>query len=345
MDVPVQASPAFPDQGNPVKETSSGRRRSHAQGEMNLQMTPPDRRPQGGGKFKRQRIARNLLDLNEIISPTRSRSQTVRVGAQAYDPVELLEGAIDLMKCIQDDVSKAATGKTQEEEIKMQEAVLPQPLQTNMTSLSTSPFQDTDVMAGFQDCAQEVMRYLIEVENLPESHPVCLGLRQHLLEKQRLLDVETLLNTCQTQLSTGDSFHSYISSSPETDSSQEQQNEVKMSESAMICRTVPVVTLPEPKQENCSAFNLYSFLPPSSSIATTRSPHSNNRLAFIGQSSEDQSKATSSDFRALDLQQLAENNPEIACLTEEILGLLEDDDDDMSVFYDSEGYLDSDIEQ
>lgn len=227
----------------------------------------------------------------------------------------------------------------------MQEAVLPHPLQTNMAALSTSPFQDTDVMAGFQDCAEEVMRYLIEVENLPESHPVCFGLRQHLLEKQRLLDVETLLGTCQTQLLAGDSFHNYIQSSSETDSSQAQQSVVKTSESAMVCRTAPIATLPEPKQENYSAFNLYNFLPSSSSIATPRSLHSDDRLAFIGHITEDQSKTSSSDFRALDLQQLAENNPEIASLTEEILGLLEDDDDDMSVFYDSEGYLDSDIEQ
>ncbi|KAK6170495.1 hypothetical protein SNE40_018876 [Patella caerulea] len=41
------------------------------------------------------------------------------------------------------------------------------------------------VMEGFQDCAEEAIRYLIEVEKLAADDPMVVGLREHLYEKQK----------------------------------------------------------------------------------------------------------------------------------------------------------------
>ena len=38
--------------------------------------------------------------------------------------------------------------------------------------------------AGFRDCADEVLRYLMEVENMAEDDPVIVGLREHLLQQE-----------------------------------------------------------------------------------------------------------------------------------------------------------------
>ena len=39
-------------------------------------------------------------------------------------------------------------------------------------------------IAGFRDCADEVLRYLTEVENMAEDDPVIVGLREHLLQQE-----------------------------------------------------------------------------------------------------------------------------------------------------------------
>ncbi|XP_045610960.1 uncharacterized protein [Procambarus clarkii] len=39
---------------------------------------------------------------------------------------------------------------------------------------------DPDVVAGYQDCLKETLRFLLEEEHLPEDHPVVTGLAAHL---------------------------------------------------------------------------------------------------------------------------------------------------------------------
>ena len=50
------------------------------------------------------------------------------------------------------------------------------------------PEDDSNRMfvAGFHDCADEVLRYLIEVENLAENDPVVVSLREHLAEQEQV---------------------------------------------------------------------------------------------------------------------------------------------------------------
>ena len=46
---------------------------------------------------------------------------------------------------------------------------------------------------GFAECAEETIRYLLDVEGLSENDPLVVGLKQHLFEKQRLLQLNLFL--------------------------------------------------------------------------------------------------------------------------------------------------------
>lgn len=49
-----------------------------------------------------------------------------------------------------------------------------------------------EIVAGYIDCMEEAVRYLVEVELYPESHPAVQGLRQHLAAYQQQLLKEAL---------------------------------------------------------------------------------------------------------------------------------------------------------
>ena len=48
-------------------------------------------------------------------------------------------------------------------------------------------------VTGFSECAEETIRYLREVEGLSQDDPFVVGLQQHLLEKQRFLQLSLFL--------------------------------------------------------------------------------------------------------------------------------------------------------
>lgn len=52
--------------------------------------------------------------------------------------------------------------------------------------------QEDDPMfgAGFTDCAQEAIEYLLQVEKLDENDPIVVGLKQHLVETQQRLGLD-----------------------------------------------------------------------------------------------------------------------------------------------------------
>lgn len=52
-----------------------------------------------------------------------------------------------------------------------------------------------ELAAGYIDCMEEAIRYLVEVELYPESHPAVEGLRQHLAAYQQQLFKEVLYQT------------------------------------------------------------------------------------------------------------------------------------------------------
>jgi hypothetical protein len=58
-----------------------------------------------------------------------------------------------------------------------------------------SPLDQTSLMmlAGYRDCAQEAIRYLLDVEKLSIDDPLVVGLRMHLHEHQKSIDIHQML--------------------------------------------------------------------------------------------------------------------------------------------------------
>ena len=60
--------------------------------------------------------------------------------------------------------------------------------------MQLAPFMINDMfLAGFSDCAEEAVRYLVEVEGLSQNHPMVVGLKQYLFDKQRILELNIML--------------------------------------------------------------------------------------------------------------------------------------------------------
>ena len=52
------------------------------------------------------------------------------------------------------------------------------------------------VLAGYQDCTAEAIRFLVEVEHISPDDPIVVGLKHHLYQCQRQLDYNQLLRYC-----------------------------------------------------------------------------------------------------------------------------------------------------
>ena len=64
--------------------------------------------------------------------------------------------------------------------------------------LGLSPFEQAEVvLTGYRDCAAEAIRYLVEVEHFSMDDPIVLGLRKHLYEQQRALNVHRILSNLE----------------------------------------------------------------------------------------------------------------------------------------------------
>lgn len=51
-----------------------------------------------------------------------------------------------------------------------------------------------EFMAGYMDCLEEALRYLKEVEEYPEEHPVVQLLRNHMVDsRQKIMDQALML--------------------------------------------------------------------------------------------------------------------------------------------------------
>ena len=62
--------------------------------------------------------------------------------------------------------------------------------------------------AGFQECADEAIRYLIEEENFSPDDPIVVGLQEHLREKQHLLNLQQVFQ-CYSDAYTSEAFEKY----------------------------------------------------------------------------------------------------------------------------------------
>lgn len=64
--------------------------------------------------------------------------------------------------------------------------------------LGLSPFEQAEVvLTGYRDCAAEAIRYLVEVEHFAMDDPLVIGLRKHLYEQQRALNIHRILSNLE----------------------------------------------------------------------------------------------------------------------------------------------------
>ncbi|KAK8752645.1 hypothetical protein OTU49_006654 [Cherax quadricarinatus] len=59
---------------------------------------------------------------------------------------------------------------------------------------------DPDVVAGYQDCLKETLRFLLEEEHLPEDHPVVTGLAAHLTREHAHIELTKLSQQLATAI-------------------------------------------------------------------------------------------------------------------------------------------------
>lgn len=60
----------------------------------------------------------------------------------------------------------------------------------------TSNDHADSLITGFKDCADEAIRYLVEIEHLSPDDPLVVGLREHLKEQHRLYSLQQMLIHC-----------------------------------------------------------------------------------------------------------------------------------------------------
>ena len=165
------------------------------------------------------------------------------------------------------------------------------------------------VLAGFRDCCEETIRYLIQVENLSETDPLVLGLKQHLWERQQALNYQQILQDLfyQTQVLNQESRTDIEENIEVVDG--EMDTEVNDS-------------------GNASMLDSTATLNSSEITETEHQEDSNISESHVEESLVDSANVSSEDYTEpmLTLALLAQNNPAIASLTEEIISLLDSDD-------------------
>ncbi len=188
-----------------------------------------------------------------------------------------------------------------------------------MPSLQVPNLDQADiVLAGFRDCTQEALRYLTDVEKIPTDDPIITGLKHHLIQQQECIDLNEVI-TCGSQPEAGcpqpmDSIHlephslhidTHTNLSPVISDTHISDESVGSDPSH--------TSLVSPRSQEQDEEGI---APSSSDDDMSQS------LTSIDHSSSDEDMSQS----VLSLALLAQNNPAIASLTEEILSLLEAED-------------------
>ena len=209
-----------------------------------------------------------------------------------------------------------------------------------MTQSAVAVDQESIVLAGFRDCTEEAIRYLMEVEHLPEDDPLVIGLKQHLLARQQQLDVERILqghgaattasdsssnssdNADSVIMICGDSHHNQLTDSQASGLSP-QMDPGSLSpggthtDSASSRSDTPMSDI---ASEGNRSDSFEHHVPDSVMISSP-----NPVVAGSQQESQQPQQQAADAASILNLALLAQSNPAIASLTEEILSLLEGD--------------------
>lgn len=262
-------------------------------------------------------------------------------------------------------------------DLELASSMIPEALPLNAGEAPISPHAHMEqaglVLAGFRDCSEEAIRYLVDVEHLSEDDPLILGLKQHLWERQQHLDIERIISEHMCWSGSVQQQHQHHQDIARTDpmalSFLQQQQLLQQSQnsgasnpsssglhqfdisggSASPHSDIQMFEVDDlNRSEDSSQLDLNdsstSLTSQNSSPSSPVIPHVSHLVSshphHVGTSAQVQSEESLADAdmsqSVLNLALLAQNNPAIASLTEELLSLLGGDQQDSD--------LDSDID-
>ncbi|CAH1799304.1 unnamed protein product [Owenia fusiformis] len=183
------------------------------------------------------------------------------------------------------------------------------------------------IMAGYNDCTEEAIRYLTEVELIPIDDPIIIGLREHLSEKQKYLDYTDILHQLELELNASSTidldmdtnetsnlrYHSNNDSGCHSDTDTDENDHQNLHND--IYSLSHNADFPEVGSYNLEQFNNNLVRTTSNSTIDVTETSFANDTNFTDGS---ECSLTSINFALL-----VQNNPDIAHLTDELLCLLQ----------------------
>ncbi|XP_074653217.1 uncharacterized protein LOC141907463 [Tubulanus polymorphus] len=226
-------------------------------------------------KRRKHRINRSMDDLKNLL-PSSMRQEKGNRQKRG-----LLEMTVDHMRSMTNNTEAERSENCENES----------PVDVTDGPVPLPPLEHSDVIrAGFQDCLAETVRYLVDVESIPEDDPIVDGLREFISKRQDRLDYEDILENSDNR-SEDEKTHTFLTNNQVIHEEQNAEN---------------------------GEDEVDGLIPPISEIAAET----------LGQLSRREPDSMA-DFETVipHLSILGRNNPAIAKVTEEIACLLENGDD------------------
>ncbi|XP_038059328.1 hairy/enhancer-of-split related with YRPW motif-like protein [Patiria miniata] len=136
-------------------------------------------------KRSRERIGHSLKELKRLLPNFKQH------GSKTGEQMDLLQSAVDYLKSIQTSSSVDHLSWSSESAKSTQslgEGPLP-------SLFNPAPAPVDAMMDGYQDCLEETIRYLVQVEGFPPNHDIIIRLRAHLIQSQSKLDLNNQLRS------------------------------------------------------------------------------------------------------------------------------------------------------
>ena len=222
--------------------------------------------------------------------------------------------------------------------------------------------QATIFLAGFRDCTEEAIKYLVDVENISKDDPLIQGLQMHLHERQDNIDVAKIVSDSESDresqysgsrtTSESEGGHSPQQGSHDSDmDSGLERSAIEDGLDSSLSLAEPTLSLPT-NQLTCAfgpadighmagphdpissgqhhILSTAQSLPGSHETMSSFGSHIPSHVT-LGEPHGHQSPTSKDSFPGqVDLSTLAQNNPIVANLTKELFELLDGDLSDES---------------
>ncbi|XP_064629773.1 hairy/enhancer-of-split related with YRPW motif protein-like [Lineus longissimus] len=210
------------------------------------------------------------------------------------------------------------------------------------------PLGESDVIhAGFQDCTEQTIQYLLQVENMSIEDPIIMGLRQHLARKRLVLDCEVVvenepLRTNDAEMCNFLSNNVYPSASgfaaddTHDDTSSSAHGACASPQRDSVCVDgFDEVDGASNRHTNSNENNSFSDMSAADDSEDSNSPSASNTNSYpfeqLLTEGDGRRQEEIDDLKLLEqlpnLTVLAQSNPAIAQLAGHILSMIEEDED------------------